>query len=447
MAVFAIVDKFNKNASIDDVTIPLIIFHGSDTELASIFQKLNTEGSKLTKYDVFAATWYKNKVVVKNDPDFIELVLKKYEAAQNDSDLEISGYNPEEIKKTGELTVFEYAFAIGKAIMNACPKLFPKTKNDQKNDSKIDSIGFLVLAELLGLTFQKMEFLAATIDEFSKVNYKALKDDIIESAKFVELALGNYIVAPTKGRPSLVCHSELQLISYIVVVFKLRHCLSKEDGLVSAPSSSIKMTKFVRQYLYKHYIYDILRGFWSGSGDSKLEDIISDPQTCRYVKDVDKDSFESVVREWLSEANKKKELQSISAETKLFLNYMLRNNNTDVEKREYDIEHCTPKKILKDYFTDKGISVPVSPACNLVYIPSSENRGKAELTYYQKQEKDATSYTLNQDQLDKLVYPRREELRFVESVDTLTEENYLKFLKGREQIVLKAFIGGLYSDN
>ena len=48
---------------------------------------------------------------------------------------------------------------------------------------------------------------------------------------------------------------------------------------------------------------------------------------------------------------------------------------------------------------------------------------------------------------NKLVYPRREELRFVESVDTLTEENFLKFLKGREQIVLKAFIGGLYSDN
>lgn len=52
------------------------------------------------------------------------------------------------MKKDGELTVFEYAFALGKQLMNSCPRLFNK-----QDDSKIDSIGFLVLAELMGLTY------------------------------------------------------------------------------------------------------------------------------------------------------------------------------------------------------------------------------------------------------------------------------------------------------
>lgn len=73
--------------------------------------------------------------------------------------------------------------------------------------------------------------------------------------------------------------------------------------------------------MYKHYLYDILRGFWSGSGDSKLQEIISDPTTCRYVRDVSENSFEQVISEWLKSANSKATLTNVSAETKLFLNY------------------------------------------------------------------------------------------------------------------------------
>lgn len=100
--------------------------------------------------------------------------------------------------------------------MNACQKLFP----NNKNDSKIDSIGFLILAELMGLSYQKMGDLAKTLEDHKHMDYKALKDAIVECTKFVELALSNYIVAPTPKKASLVCHSELQLVSYIVVIFK-----------------------------------------------------------------------------------------------------------------------------------------------------------------------------------------------------------------------------------
>lgn len=86
----------------------------------------------------------------------------------------------------------------------------------------------------------------------------------------------------------------------------------------------------------------------------------------------------------------------------------------------------------------------MSSVCNLAYIPSSENRGKQDLTYYQKQDLDAGSYTLNQEQLERLVYPSREELRFVESTSTLTEGNYLQFLRHRKNLLAKLIIDCLY---
>jgi len=443
-AVFNVVEKFQQEAQIDDITIPLIIFKGKEDELADIFQKLNQEGVKLSKYDVFAATWIDHSVVVKNDPEFIEYVIKKYEAAQDDSNLDIADYDPDVMKQNGELTVFEYAFAVGKALMDKCRKLFPKV-----DESKIDSIGFLILAELVGLSYQRMGKLAEKLLSYEKLDFKKLKDTILEAGSVVENALTPYIESPTKPkrgnkRSSLVCHSELQLASYIIVIWKLKYRLDPKGDLISL-SNNGKTIARIKDFLYKHYLYDILRGYWAGSGDSKLEDIIADPENCRYTKDVAKDDFEMVVLAWLRDMNQKINLTSVSKETKLFLNYFLRLRNNNVERNSYDIEHCVPKDILKRFYLKKNILVPVSPVCNLIFIPSIDNQSKGEQTYYQRQDTNSGVYTLNEQQLDLLGYPKRAELRFVESVSTLTEQNYFSFLSNREKTILHAFIDALYS--
>lgn len=440
--VYEIVSKFSDAAKIDDIVIPLIIFNGSEDELATVFQKLNQEGVKLSKYDVFAATWINHTVNVKGDNDFIKQIIKKYADSQEKSKLEISNYDPEEMLKTGELTVFEYAFALGKELIEKCPALF----SNKKDDSKVESIGFLLLALVLGLSYQKMAALAEEMEKYKSLDYRALKNAIIETAKSVQAALGDHILAPTKKKPSLACHSELQLASYIVVLFKLRYEISVKDGLVDKGTKA-KEIKEIKRFMYKHYLYDILRGFWSGSGDSKLQEIISDPLTCRYVRDVNESSFAQVISEWLRSSNNKGNLTNVSAETKLFLNYLLRDsaNPADVAKTEYDIEHCVPKKVLQEFFVKKGVAVPISAACNLVYIPKAENRSKGDLTYYQKQEKDAGTYSLNEDALDVLGYPRKKELDFVRSVETLTAANYYVFLNDREKFITQRMIKIMYA--
>ena len=441
--VYSIVESIVKNANIDNLQIPLIVFTGREDELAGIFQKLNQEGVRLSKYDVFAATWLNQTVKVGGDPAFINFVIQKYEEAQDDSDLEIDSFDPEEMKQSGELTVFEYAYALGKALKNKCRKLFPKS-----NKTKIDSIGFLILAELMGLPYQEMGKLAKRIETYKKaVNFKELKDKILEAATFVENALGGYIESPTVkngARVSLACHSELQIASFIIVVFKLKYELTTENGLVPKPQKELKS---VREHLHRHYLYDIIRSYWSGSGDSKLEEILADVTTCRYVRNVDKGDFEFELNRWMSSTNKRVKLTNVTAETKLFLNYFLRYSGAYSDQVCYDVEHCVPKDVLKSYYLKKGITVPISPVCNVVYIPASDNRSKGALTYYQRQLSDPGTYQLNQDQLDALGYPMCNELEFTNSTQKLTEENYFEFLDRRRMRMLNKFVSAMYSKN
>lgn len=440
-AVYLVVEKIFNDAKIDDITIPLIIFKGNPDELANIFQKLNQEGVKLSKYDVFAATWVNHLVQVKNDHGFIDYIIKKYDVAQKESDLDIESYDPDEMKQSGELTVFEYAFAVGKALMDKCKKLFPKV-----DDAKVDSIGFLILAELMGLTYQNMGDLAKTIQTYKTLDFKKLKDAILEAGSFVETALGSYIESPTQTkagkRASLVCHSELQLASYIIVVFKLKYDLTPQAGLQGKTKS--KELGRVKEFIHKHYLFDILRGFWSGSGDSKLEEIIADPATCRYTKDVARDEFEMAISSWLTDGNRKAESKNVSADTKLFLNYLLRESVPNVDKTSYDVEHCVPKDVLQKYYIKKGRVVPISAPCNLIYIPTSDNRSKGEATYYQRQANDPGTFKLNCTQLDQLGYPEKKELTFVESTSTMTEDNYFAYLENRKKVILHKFITAFY---
>ena len=90
------------------------------------------------------------------------------------------------------------------------------------------------------------------------------------------------------------------------------------------------------------------------------------------------------------------------------------------------------------------MTVPMSSPCNLVYIPSGDNRSKGEKTYYQRQAKEPGTYELNEEQLDKLCYPGKQELEFVNSTSGLTEKNYFSFLEKRKQNIVHRLIEKLY---
>ena len=442
--VYTLVSTIDNNQSIDDIEIPLIIYKGNKEELANIFQKLNQEGVKLSKYDVFAATWIDYYVHVDNQ-DIKRAIIDKYVKAEDDANLDISDFDAEEIEETGQLTVFEYAYALGKHIQNKCPILFTSI-----DDSKIDSIGFLILTELVGLSYQNMGDLAKKLaEEYRNVAIDDLTDAVIGCCEQVADSLQDYLASPAskakgKKKPSLACHSELQLVSYIIVLFKYKYSMTASDGIKETGKNKEEIRKVLTN-LPCHYLYDIIRGYWAGSGDSKLEAIINGSlDSCRYLLKPSKESFEHEVRSWLINENEKPVSKSVTKLSKLFWTYILRNNGISSKTQTYDVEHCVPQDVIKKYLIQNHIDVPISTPCNLCYIPPRDNRQKKSETYYQFIERVESAYTLNDSQLEKYVYPSRSDLDFVNSSDSITKENYRDFLNSRVDIIVNQIIECFY---
>ena len=379
-----------------------------------------------------------------NDSEFIQLVIDKYNNAKKQSQLEILNFDPAEMKRTGELTVFEYAFGLGKELTKKCPELFPqsKAKND---DSKIEGISFLILTELFNLDYLSMGKLATELVKYKDViDFKELKDEIVKACIDIRDRLKDYIKAPTVKKGSLACHSEIQLASYILAILRLRFEISITDGLKRIGGNNRKISDLIK-YLPNHYLYDILRDYWSGAGNVKLEEEIKkEPSQSRYIKNVDAERFEHVLTDWLQQGNERLS-NSVSTESRLFWNYYLRSvAPNEIASGKFDIEHCAPQETMKTYYTQRGFRVAVHSPCNLTYIPLGDNRAKQNLTYYQKQDQGQTAFRLSEDQLDKYLYPRRSELRFVESVDSMTVENYNQFLKNRLNTICHRVIPALF---
>lgn len=59
-------NKVKNTLDIKNLDIPYIEFTGDESELASVFQNLNTGERKLTKYQAFAAQWSNYEILLSN---------------------------------------------------------------------------------------------------------------------------------------------------------------------------------------------------------------------------------------------------------------------------------------------------------------------------------------------------------------------------------------------
>jgi len=99
-----------------------------------------------------------------------------------------------------------------------------------------------------------------------------------------------------------------------------------------------------------HYLYDIIRGFWSGTGDEKaMERAGSD----KYEKPIDKNSWDSLLKDWHESEKGKKEKNraSINKISILFLKYIythLLSAHDELATTEFEVEHVIPLAKLKN---------------------------------------------------------------------------------------------------
>lgn len=424
--------KINKEVDLSVLTLPVVIFRGEKSELPTIYDKVNSTGTKLSKYEIFSAIW-NNETFKMEDNEILTWVDKKYETMIEVSGITINDYAPGTIIESGEINLFEYAYALGKIIIDKCNEMFCGKNTDA---SQIDSIGFALMTVCVELSLKQMDKLPDYYSGVSSKNLSKLKDKLVECSKIVNDILKKYII--TRDGKNFTKYLEAQVVSIIGTIFKIKYSFTTGLKIVENPNSASKVRLFKRN-MPKHYLYDMIKDHWAGSGDRKVDDIIKgDITTNKYINPIPEENWRATLDEWLG-IQETKISKNIMIQQKLFLNYM--NKLTDIadvifSNYSFDIEHIIPINRLANRFNEGSFSA----LGNLCFLPSFENRSKKDKTLYEQIEAHTIVYNLNVEELNKFYYAEKSELDFIKSYETFTKENYIKFLKDRHNYLINTFI-------
>lgn len=417
-------ETVKRESSINSFQIPVLVFNGRQDDLPTIFERLNSQGTQLSKYQIYAATWQVYPAFKINNSEIVKHIKNKYDSLITEG-LEVENYDSSDNFFTSDFSIFEYLFGYGKFLSGKFNLLFAgSTKPEQE-----DSISFNIVNLCLGLPFSKMDELPRHL---ATHDLDKFEDVVNESIEFVFNSLKGFIGLKLNKRQGVfIAHPELQIVSMVGKAFNCRYneSLESKDGWE-------ERRKVLKKNLPFHYLFDIVREYWRGSGDKKAIELATSE---RYENGISKRQWENTFDEWfLFELEKREKARvSIKDSSVLFMKYLythLLTANEEISDTKFDLEHLAPAGRLKTIVGEHGI--PMSAFSNLCLMDEALNRAKGDLTYYEYFDNQVEIGALTQEQaslelakIEKFTFTTKEDLDFV--THNLTIESYTKFLWAR----------------
>ncbi len=430
--IFLMAKIWRTDIDFKELKIPTIIYIGDGSDLPEIFEKLNTGGTKLSRYEVFASTW--NSILLKIErSEYLEKIEELYKKKCERTNLTISNYEEGIIKKKKEISLYELCFAFGKVIKDKCPILF--SAYSETEEDQVDSIGFTSLATILGIPLKQLGSLKEWVNKKSNIsNLICLMDKVLESYCKIEDILRNYI--STVDNKNFTKFIEAQVLAILGTNFKLYYTVNKDLSTSQACVSKTIKENF-KSYMQDTYLYDIISEYWAGSGDRKLIEEMEKPlNDNRYTSLILKSKWENLLMEWMNNQITKKP-KNVAIEYKLFINFVSKKRiDWSDNQTKYDIEHIIPKKRI----SDKGLNVAVSAIGNLCLLPVPDNRRKKDETVYEFLDRTSGITNIDEDKALTLFYPTRDELSFIRAGGDFNEDHYELYLKSRHNYLIKNFL-------
>lgn len=379
-----IIGKFFKERQdlydkISMTVIPVIIYHGDEENLPAIFDRINSQGTPLDQYEVYAASWPVNKRFKISNIDIIECAIKKYDAFVNDGFV-IQGYDREKMRSSKEVNAFEYLFGLGKYLTSKYDILaFQKGLPDDT----VNTLSFELVNACLNdndkiKTLYKNIYELKDIDVFEKALYSAI-DYVADAVSPIMRFKGN-----NRTNKNKIFHSKFQILSMISTSFKEMYL----NGDYSHIDESWKEKKEkIANNLRLYYVYDILTNYWSEGGNAKIH-AVAKPN--RYAMEISPRKWRTALDAFYDKSMFRSEctnIQNPKSEEYVFLNCIYLNTFTAMDQLsidKFDVEHIAPKEQMKKYIkSTKGTGLPISCIANLCYLPDYVNRSKRNMNFYQ----------------------------------------------------------------
>lgn len=394
---------------ISTVKIPVIKLSGNQENLPEVFERINSTGAKLTKYQIFNATWSNVTVQILNTQldDIVNHVCNRYDEMVEGT-YEIEDYDSTEMKKNKRLNIFDLCFGFGKLLCDKYPFLF----GNAISKTSIESVGFSLINACMAHKVSDIDKLHTNIRNLGDDRHindflcKIIEsvDEVNKQLSFVTTFKGN---RRSNNKNIVVNHTELQIISIIASLFIQKYVtIVKDDHTDAVISRRIDLSgvspawkknkKDFKQNCVIIYIMDCLNKKWRGSGDRKLNSILVN--NSYYSRTVPWDELERTLDMWfdtvLEERNEEQRVANPDECDRILLNVIYAQTFNAIDhlgERNFDIEHLATKGALRDYLNkinsgkpdSERLKLPISSFGNLCYLPEVSNRSKGKKTIYQ----------------------------------------------------------------
>ena len=417
--------------------IPAVVYTGDENDLPEIFSRINSKGTPLNAYEIYAASWPQTDKIEIRNGKIIDFVLAKYDAL-NDDIYTIKGYDREEIRVTKKVILFEYVFGLGKWLSAEFPLIaFDKhLKADE-----VSPIGF----ELLDAIFFETKKIGEIYMVLQRLNVNHLEKALSDCIRIVDTIVSPITRFKGNRRKDEIkpIYSKNQILSIIAFVFHERYLL---DDLRHPKASWDENENLVRKRIFAHFVFDIINVEWD-QGGSKLHQAIS---SGKYHDDISASAWESALTNMYEKEKSCQERNKVAKASNAdiaFMNciYLTRFTAMDqLSLEKFDIEHIATKDLMKEIIqrtTETG-GLPISSIANLCYLPEYENRAKGNKTFYQ--DTHYLSRVTLQDIEDKYSFTTEEDLEWVDlpfdmgDFEDLKNE-YMAFIDKRFDIQKRKF--------
>lgn len=414
---------------LNSALIPAIIYIGDKSKLPEVFERMNKGAVILSKYEVLASTWYKYEMPIA-DAEISKYVKNKYLSLRDQSFMEVN-FDIEELDNT--INVFEYCYALGE-ILKDKENGYQCVFGEKKNELSTDSIGFDILAILLGNKVNEVDNIKDFLFNANPNFLTELKNAIKDVAGFLVKIVYPWVSYGNDDKNDYYSViSGYQALHLFTACFNTLYTLDSINYELRRMDDS-KTRHLIKKYLPLNLFYDVISDYWSLNRQvSDLYNNIIDKELLfKYKNNISPDEISDALLSYINKSNENKR-KTIPTESKFILNFIHKINiEKDQEYRElmkesrFDFEHITPKERVSDIIDD----IPVSSISNLCIMLARDNRAKKQLTLYED-ERSRSVYKLSDRMLDLMIYPKKSEIKFLDLSKDQKKSEFFVFIKNR----------------
>lgn len=391
---------------ISSTVIPVIVYTGEESNLPEIFDRINSKGTPLDQYEVYAAAWPVNEKYTIDNLDVIEYIVKKYESFVEDGYF-IHGYSREEMRTSRKVNAFEYLFGLGKYLVEKY-EILGFNKN-LPNDT-VNPIAF----ELVNACLNDSDKIRVLYKNLQTTNLNMLEQAIYNAIDFVNESIS--VVTKFKGNSrnsNKIFHSKYQILSMISTTFKEMYT----DGVYTHFSASWKDRKpIISNNLVHYYVYDIITNYWSEGGTGKIH---AAAKPNRYMNEISSRAWIVALDGFFERSMLRAESKKVAnpkSEEFVVLNCIYLKTFTAMDQlsiERFDVEHIAPKDQMRRLIDIcGGEGLPISCIANLCYLPEYVNRSKKDKNFYQ--DKKYLQYVKLEDIETKYSFTEEEDLDWMD---------------------------------